>query len=381
MAKASILGVGIISFGNHPQRSLVDMGAEAAYLALKDAGVPHTVVGAGFFANGLGGRLFGDSTIGQNVLWEVGVNKIPIVNVENACTSGSSAFYLAYNAVASGQFEIAIVVGAEKMCVPEFGLINSGASEWETQLGLVAPAGFALRAKRYMEEYGLGSEQLARVAVKNRDHAARNPMAMFTDPITVEEVLASPMIVDPLTRLQCCPIADGAAALVLGSPDMVRRFGSAVDVEAAVLASGAYESSQDLARWETDFRVCALAYEKAGLGPEDLDVVECHDAFTISEILHYEAMGLCLPGEGGGLIADGQTAIGGRIPVNPSGGLLSRGHPVGATGVAQIIEVALQLRGQAGLRQVEGARVGLAQCMGGDKAGDTKSCTAVILRS
>jgi acetyl-CoA acetyltransferase len=232
-----------------------------------------------------------------------------------------------------------------------------------------------------METYGVGPEQLARVAVKNRDHAARNPLAMFTGPITVEEVLAAPMIADPLTRLQCCPIADGAAALVLGSPDMARRFGPAVGVEAAVLGSGGYESPQDLARWETDFRVCALAYEEAGLGPEDLDVVECHDAFTISEILHYEALGLCPPGQGGGLIADGQTAIGGRIPVNPSGGLLSRGHPVGATGVAQIIEVALQLRGEAGLRQVEGARVGLAHCMGGDKAGDTKSCTAVILRS
>lgn len=380
MPKPVVAGVGMIPFGKHPQRSLVDMGAEAAFLALKDAGVAPGRVEAGFFANGLGSRLFGDSTIGQNVLWEVGVNRIPVVNVENACTSGSTAFYLACNAVAAGQAEVALVVGAEKMCVPEFGLINSGESDWDTQLGLVAPASFALRARRHMKEYGTTLEQMAMVAVKNRAHAARNPMALFTEPITVEEVLAAPMIVDPLTRLQCCPIADGAAALVVCSQAMARRLDRPmVKVEASVLGTGDYESPQDLAHWETDYRVCALAYEKAGLGPEDLNLVECHDAFSISEILHYEALGLCPPGQGGRFVEDGHASLGGRVPVNPSGGLLSRGHPVGATGVAQIIEVADQLRGQAGPRQIEGARVGLAHCMGGDKAGDTKSCSVAIL--
>ncbi len=380
MPKPMVAGVGMIPFGKHPERSLVDMGAEAAYLALTDAGMAPERVEAGFFANGLGSRLFGDSTIGQNVLWEVGVNRVPVVNVENACTSGSTAFYLACNAVAAGQAEVVLVVGAEKMCVPEFGLINSGESEWDTQLGLVAPASFALRAQRHMAEYNTKPEELALVAVKNRSHAARNPVAMFREPISVDQVLAAPMIVDPLTRLQCCPIADGAAAAVVCSPRVAKGLeADAVRVEAAVLGTGDYQSPQDLARWETDFRVCGQAYERAGLGPGDLDLVECHDAFSISEILHYEALGLCPPGQGGRFVAEGHASLGGRVPVNPSGGLLSRGHPVGATGVAQVVEVLGQLRGQAGPRQIEGARVGLAHCMGGDKAGDTKSCTVIIL--
>ena len=369
----------MIPFGKYPERSLVDMAAEAAYLALRDAGLKPGQVEAGFFANGLASRLFGDSTIGQNAFWEVGINRIPVVNVENACTSGSTAFYLGCNAVAAGQAEVVLVVGAEKMCVPEFGLINSGETEWETQLGLVAPASFALRAQRHMAEFGTTAEQLAQVAVKNRTHAAANPVALFREPITLQEVLEAPMIVDPLTRFQCCPIADGAAALVLCSPEMARRLGAGVKVEAALLSSGSYESPQDLARWETDLRTSAQAYEKAGLGPEDIDLVECHDAFTISEILHYEALGLCSEGEGGRFAEQGHSALGGRVPVNPSGGLLSRGHPVGATGVAQVIEVVQQLKGQAGPRQIPGAKIGLAHCMGGDKAGDTKSCTVAIL--
>ena len=380
MAKPVVAGVGMVRFGRHPERSVVDLGAEAAFLALKDAGLAPGQVEAGFFGNAVASRVFGDSTVGQNVLWEVGVNRVPVINVENACTSGSTAFYLACNAVAAGQAEAALVVGAEKMCVPEFGLINSGESDWDTQLGLVAPASFALRARRHMAEFGTTPEQMARVAVKNRAHAAANPWALFTDPISVDDVLAAPMIVDPLTRLQCCPIADGAAAVVVCSESLARRLGATtVTVETAVLGTGGYESPQDLTHWETDYRVCAQAYEKAGLGPEDLDLVECHDAFSISEILHYEALGLCPAGQGGRFAAEGHASLGGRVPVNPSGGLLSRGHPVGATGVAQVVEVSVQLRGQAGPRQVEGARIGLAHCMGGDKAGDAKSCTVAIL--
>ena len=378
MGKPVVAGVGMIPFGKHIDRTLVDMGAEAAWLSLKDAGISPDRVQAGFLGNALGGRLFGDSTIGQNILWEVGINRIPVVNTENACTSGSTAFYLAYNMVAAGQAEVALVMGAEKMCVPEFGLINSGESDWDTQLGLVAPASFALRAKRHMDEFGTTPDQLAMVAVKNRSHAEQNTHALFRKPISIEDVLAAPMIVDPLTRLQCCPIADGAAAVVLCSPRVAKSLGAKVQVEAAVLGTGSYESPQDLARWETDYVTCARAYEKAGLGPKELDLVECHDAFTISEILHYEALGLCPPGEGGRFVADGHASLGGSTPVNPSGGLLSRGHPVGATGVAQVVEVALQLRGQAGPRQVPGAKVGLAHCMGGDKAADTKSCTVLV---
>jgi acetyl-CoA acetyltransferase len=378
MTSVAVLGIGIIPFGKHPEQTVVDMAVQSAYLAVKDAGIKPGQVEAGFFANALAGRLFGDGTIGQNVFWEIGINKIPVVNVENACTSGSTAFYLAYNAIASGQAEAALVVGAEKMCVPEFGLINSGETELDTQLGLVAPASFALRAVRHNHEFGTTAEQLAAVAVKNRRHAGMNPLAYFRKPIALEEVLAAPMIVDPLTRLQCCPIADGAAAVVLGSNSLARANRRAISINAAILCTGSYESPQNMTLWETDYRGCRLAYEKAGIGPEDLDVVECHDAFTISEILHYEALGLCPPGEGGRMVSDGQTALGGRIPVNVSGGLLSRGHPVAATGVAQICEIVTQLRHEAGPRQVEGAKIGLAHCMGGDKAGDTKSCTVSV---
>lgn len=379
MASVAILGIGLIPFGKHPEQTVVEMAVQSAYLAVKDAGIRPGQIEAGFFANALAGRLFGDGTIGQNVFWEIGINKIPVINVENACTSGSTAFYLAYNAVASGQAEAALVVGAEKMCVPEFGLINSGETELDTQLGLVAPASFALRAVRHRHEFGTTAEQLAAVAVKNRRHAGMNPLAYFRKPITLEEVLAAPMIVDPLTRLQCCPIADGASALVLGSNSLAKTNRRAVSINASILCTGSYESPQNMTLWETDYRGCRLAYEKAGLGADDLDVVECHDAFTISEIIHYEALGLCPPGEGGRLVSEGQTALGGRIPVNVSGGLLSRGHPVAATGGAQICEIVTQLRHEAGPRQVEGAKIGLAHCMGGDKAGDTKSCTVSIL--
>jgi acetyl-CoA acetyltransferase len=385
MSRPVVLGAAMIPFGKHLERTVVDMGAEVARGALLDAALSPSDIDCGFFANVLAGRLFGDSTVGQNVLWEVGINRIPVVNVENACTSGSTAFVLAYNAVVAGQAEAVIAVGSEKTVVPQLGLINSGQTELDTQLGLVAPAGFALRARRHMTEFGTTPEQLAAVSVKNRRHGSLNAMAQFRDLISLEEVLDSPMIVDPLTRLQCCPNADGAAAVVLASPASARRAGLSpgdprwIEVRTAVLATGSYENPQDLARWETDYRAAELAYERAGLGPEDLDLVECHDAFTIAEIYHYEALGLCPTGEGGRLAAAGETALGGRIPVNVSGGLLSRGHPPGATGLAQLVEVVTQLRGEAGERQVESARVGLAHCMGGDKAADSKSCTVAVL--
>ena len=378
MASVAVVGVGMSRFGRYPERSLIDMAVEAVREAIKDAGVKPAQVEACFFANALAGRLFGDFTVGQNVFWDTGINRVPVVNVENACTSGSTALYLAFNAVAAGQAEVAIAVGAEKMYVPEFGLINSGQSELDTQLGLVAPASFALRAVRYMSEFGATPGQLAQVSVKNRRHARDNLHAQFRDPVTVEEVLASPMIVDPLTRLQCCPIADGAAAVIVCSSSFAHRFKRAVTIDAALLSSGSYENPQDLIRWETDYRTCTSAYEKAGIGPEDLDVVEVHDAFTIAEILHYEALGLCKAGEGAQLVSEGHTGLGGRCPVNVSGGLLSRGHPVGATGIAQVCEIVTQLRREADKRQVEGAKVGLAHCMGGDKAADTKSCTVAI---
>lgn len=379
MPSVYVAGVGMIPFGRHVERTVIDMGAEAAYLALEDAGIKPDRVGMGFFACAGAARLFGDITMGQNVLWQVGINRIPVFNVENACTSGSAAFYLAHEAIAGGRVEVAVVVGAEKLYVPGVGLIDSGITELDTQLGLVAPAGFALRANRHMLQFGTTPQQMAQVAVKNRQHARHNTRAQFREPITVEEVLKAPMIVDPLTRLQCCPIADGAAAAVLCSDSAIQDRHRCVKVDAAAYGTGNYENPQDITHWETDYRVCRRAYEDGGIGPGDLDVIECHDAFTISEILHYEALGLCPEGEGGRLVSEGEVCLGGGIPVNVSGGLLSRGHPPGATALAQVYEIVTQLRGAAGPRQVEGAQVGLTHCMGGDKAGDTKSCTVILL--
>jgi acetyl-CoA acetyltransferase len=374
-----IIGTSVTSFGRKPDRSITSMAVEAGLAAMRDANLKYTDVGAGFFANALGAKLFGDMTIGQNVFAELGLSRIPVINTENACTSGSTAFYLAQLCITAGQSDVALVIGAEKMCVSELGLIDSGANELDTQLGMVTPAGFAMRAQRHMYEFGTTSEQLAAVTVKSRQHATFNPIAQFRTPETLADVLASPPIADPLTRSQCCPIADGAAALLVASDDYAARFDRAIRVDAALLSSGSYENQDDIGCWETDNRTAAQAYEQAGIGPVDLDLVECHDAFTIAEILHYEGLGLCPPGEGGALVESGATSLGGHIPVNVSGGLLSRGHPVGATGIAQIAELVMQLRHEAGPRQVEDCKTGLAHCMGGDRKGDAKSCTIVVL--
>jgi acetyl-CoA acetyltransferase len=378
--KVDVIGVGLTSFGKHTDKSFMDLGAIAILQALKDANIKPIELDVGFCSYALAGRLFGAATAGQTVFWQAGISRVPVVNVENACTSGSTAVNLAWIGVAAGAYDTAIVVGMEKMIVPQMGLISNGDTELDTLEGLVTPATFAMRAQRHMEIYGTTPSQLAKVAVKNRFHASLNPLAQFRNPITVEEVLNSPMIADPLTRLSCCPTADGAAALVLCASNRSRRYRSKpVRIAASVLVTGSYENPFELVPWETDYRACQLAYDQAGIGPSDIDVAECHDAFTISEILHYEAMQLCPEGEGGRLIDSGDTQLGGRIPVNPSGGLLSKGHPVGATGVAQLVEGTMQLRSDAGAHQVEGARVFFGQCMGGDKDGDTRSCTAHIL--
>lgn len=376
---AAVIGTGITHFGAFPERSLDSLGIEAIRGALADAELSPVDMQGAFFANALGAMLLGDTTVGQSVCAAIGLREIPVVNVENACTSGSTAFHLACLSVDAGQADAVLVVGVEKMCVPGFGLINSSVHDVDTQLGMVTPAGFALRAQRHMHEFGTTAEQMAQVTVKSRQHAALNPMAQFRQPESLESVLSAPLIADPLTRSQCCPIADGAAAVIVASDHYASRFKRAIRVVHSELASGSYENPMDIVRWGTDYRTAQRAYEAAGLGPKDIDFIECHDAFSIAEILHYEALGLCEPGEGGQLVSSGATSLGGRIPVNVSGGLLSRGHPIAATGIAQLVEVSTQLRHEAGKRQVEHCQVGLAHCMGGDKLGDTKSCTIAIL--
>jgi len=306
--KVFVAGIGVLPFGKHIERSVTSLAVEAGLLALRDAGVAVREIGMGFFANVLAPRLFGDSTLGQNVFASLGMNRIPVVNVENACTSGSSAFHLACMAIRSGECELALAIGAEKMCLPQMGLLSSGNTDPDTLLGLVTPASFALRARRHMQEFDTTAQQMAQVAVKNRRHAALNPQAQFREPITLEQVLNSPLIADPLTRLQSCPIADGAAAVVLCSATVAQRLSCRIGVRASILVSGSYDNPQDLARWETDYRCARMAYEKAGLGAADVDLVECHDAFTIAEIMHYEALGLCPPGEGGRFVESGAAA-------------------------------------------------------------------------
>jgi acetyl-CoA acetyltransferase len=367
-------------FGKHPDRNLRSLGFEACFNALRDAGVKPKEIEAGFCGNALAPAIQGETGVGQNVLWEVGINEVPIVNVENACASGSTALREGWMSVAGGFYDMVIVAGVEKTVMPKGTMLNVGAGEYETKLGEVFPGYFALIAKKHMERYGTTLEQLAKVSVKNHFNGSLNPYAQFQKLLTVEEVLNSPMIAEPLTLYSCCPNSDGAAALILCSARKAKKFtDQKVKMAASVLTTGTYDNERDITSWEVEKRAAEKAYQMASLGPEELNVVEVHDAFTISEIIHYEGLGLCPPGEGGRLIDAGITELTGKNPVNPSGGLLSKGHPVGASGVAQVVEIAWQLRGEAGKRQVNEPRVGLAQIMGGNKEGDTRACTIHIL--
>lgn len=380
MAKVYLAGVGMTPLGKHLERSLRDLGGEACRLALTDAGVHPGHIQAGYCGNALGSAIQGETGVGQNAFWEVGVSGRPIINVENACATGSTALHLAHQAVAAEIYDLVLVVGVEKAVMPKGTMLNVGAGELETQLGDVFPGYFALIAQKHMEKYGTTREQMAQVSVKNHDHGVLNPYAQFQKQFSLEEVLHSPMIADPLTLYSCCPNSDGAAAVVLAGEKTARALGrDKIRLAASVLTTGTYDNRRDLTAWEAEERAAGQAYEQAGLGPEDVNVVEVHDAFTICEIVHYEGLGLCPKGEGGRLVDEGVTALGGRMPVNPSGGLLSKGHPVGASGVAQVVELTWHLRGLAQKRQVPGAKVALAQIMGGSKEGDVKACTVHIM--
>ena len=380
MRDVYVLGVGMTQFGKHPDRSLKDLGREACLNAMRDAGISPKQIEAGYCGNALAPALQGETGVGQNVFWEVGINEIPIVNVENACATGSTALREGWMAISGGFYNIVIIAGVEKTVMPKGTMLNVGAAELETKLGDVFPGQFALIAQKHMERYGTSLEQLAQVSVKNHFNGTLNPYAQFQKRVTIEEVLSSPVIANPLTLYSCCPNSDGAAALVLCSKEKARKMNARpVRVAASVLTTGTYGNLRDITGWEIEKRAAEQAYSMASLGPKDLDVVEVHDAFTISEIIHYEDLGLCKPGEGGRLVEKGITALGGRVPVNPSGGLLSKGHPVGASGVAQVVEIVWQLRGNTGKRQVKNARVGLAQIMGGYKEWDTRACTVHIL--
>jgi acetyl-CoA acetyltransferase len=364
-----------------------------------------------FFSNAVAGILTGQEMIrGQVALRYTGVLGVPIVNVENACASASSAFFLAHMAVASGAVEIALAIGSEKLTHPDkmrsfaaIGtavdldnlaaareslsrtLLGTGSAGPEVLPGKQKDGGgkspfmdvYAAMTRQYMERSGATTEDFARIAVKNQGNGKLNPKAQYGGDVTVEEVLASRQISGPLTLLMCSPIGDGAAAIVVCSEDAARRLGAeTVRVRATALVSGRDRTPEEPGAVE---RAVAKAYDIAGLGPEDLDVVEVHDAAAPAELMIYEELGLCGPGEGPKLLASGETALGGRIPVNPSGGLLAKGHPIGATGCAQLVELTDQLRGRCGARQVPRASVALAENGGGFLGTDPAAMVITVL--
>src|SRR5437867_1191322 len=305
----------------------------------------------------------------------LGIPAIPTTRFEAACASSHAAFRHAVMEIAAGVSDVVLVGGAERVLnVPtpestEYFAYASDAS-WEQTLGLTFPGVFALIARAHMQRYGTTEAQMAAVAVKNHKHGALNPKAQFQKEITVEQVLQSPYVADPLKLLDCCPFTDGGAAVVLASEEVARSHRRGVWVLSSAAASDwmLLGDKRDLARVPATERAAAAAYKQAGLGPADVDVVELHDCFTIAEIVATEGLGLFEPGAGGRAAAEGLTSLGGAIPVNPSGGLKAKGHPIGATGAAQIAEIVTQLRGEAGPRQVSDARVGLTHTLGGNTA-------------
>jgi acetyl-CoA acetyltransferase len=397
MRNVYVAGAHMTRFAKLPEETVRTLTEAAVGGALADAGIAPGEVGTTFFGNAISGIITGQEMVrGQSALRNTGVLGGAVVNVENACSSSSSAFNLAWLAVASGQVDVALAVGAEKMTEPT-GLKAMAALESAVDLEevdvLKARLGdqdegegnrsffmdlYAGTARAYLERTGSTAADYARVSVKNHLHSSLNPHAQFRKTTSVEEVLASRTIVDPLTLLMCSAIGDGGAAVVLCSEEMLRTDRDPVKVLASVLTSG-------YARQTTSFddsavvRAARRAYDIAGVGPEDLDLVELHDAAAPAELVLYEELGLCSPGDGAKLLASGDTTLGGRTPVNTSGGLLGKGHPVGATGCAQITEIVDQMWGRAGERQVPDVRVALAENGGGYIGSDSAAAVVTIL--
>lgn len=365
MRPVAIIGVGSTVFGKFPERRLDELGADAVWQAMNDAGAKPKDIQFAYNST-----LYGGMVIGQAILRECAITNIEVTNVENACAGGASAFRRAWYDIASGLYDIGIAIGIESITTSSIAgkLIPPAKGDLAGELGMNMVAKWALAQRRYMEEYGVTLQQIAKVAVKNRRNGCLNPYSQYQKEYTVDEIINSRMICDPITLLQCCPNSDGAAAAILCSADMVQRFkGKPIKIIASVLRSGDFQyRSKSIAFSEMTARCAKEAYEMAGLGPEDIDLCELHDPFAYNELGHYEELGFCKKGEGARLIEEGVTEIGGRLPVNPSGGLESKGHPISATGVAQIAEIVWQLRGHAGKRQVEDARVGMTHVLGGE---------------
>jgi acetyl-CoA acetyltransferase len=367
MGDVYVVGTDMIRFGRFPDRSVPEIGAEAALLALDDAGLGIADMQALYCGN-LGEAR---NMVGQRILHLIGQTGIPVVNCANACATGATAFREGWIAIKAGLYDLVLAVGVEQMGrgllggtaapngIPTEGLIGSG----------TMPSVFAQVGLEHSRKYGTTIEQFAKVSVKNHHHSTLNPKAMYQKETPLEEVLKAEMISYPNTKLMCSVNVDGSAAAVLCSEKKAKELGlmdRAVRVRASTLASDPW-SPRDLVMQDFNAvtRLAAKqAYEMAGVGPKDVNLVELHDCFATAELVHYENLGLCEDGEAGRLIDSGETALGGRVPVNVSGGLLSKGHPLGATGIANIYEVTTHLRGEAGKRQVEGARLGLTHVVG-----------------
>ena len=364
-----VAGVGLHSFGRFPEKDLGALALEGVVVALRDAGVRWKDIPIAYF----GHVYYHGMSVGETTLSKLGLTGVPIINVENACSSGSTAFWQAYWGIATGMYDMALAFGAEK--VPRGPVTVTAEDSPERYIGADhMMAGYALRARRYLEDTGAPVAALAQVSVKARQNAAMNPYAHRKDTYTVEEVLQSRLVADPLTLYQCCPTSEGAAAAVLCARDALGRFGideeRAVTIAAAVLTSGEFNGRGADHSAFSPYRTepAALkAYEMSGLGPEDVDLAQVHDAATIGELQQIESLHLAPFGEAWRATVEGRTALSGDIPVNTDGGLLAMGHPFGASGIRMIHETVTQLRGEAGDRQVARPRVGVAQCSG---AGD-----------
>jgi acetyl-CoA acetyltransferase len=375
-----VVGVGMIPFTKPgASESYHVMGARAAQLALDDAGVDYAEVQQAYV-----GYVYGDSTAGQAAIYGVGLSGIPIFNVNNNCATGSSALFLARQAVDSGSVECAIALGMEQMMPGALkGVYQDRPSPMQRFLDRMtenqgyerdvprAAQYFGGAGHDYMRQYGIRADTFGRISVKARQHAARNPLAVFKQTLTLDEVMASPKVFDILTRFQCCPPTCGAAAAVVCSADFARKYslnmGVVIVAQAMTTDKPSTFDSHDMRKlvgYDMTAAAAGQVYEAAGIGPEDLDVVELHDCFTTNELITYESLGLTPEGTAEKFILDGDNTYGGRVVTNPSGGLLSKGHPLGATGLAQCAELVWQLRGQADKRQVAGARLALQHNLG-----------------
>ena len=366
MSDVYVMGVDMIKFGRFPDRSVPNIGAEAALMALDDAGLGIQDMQALYCGN-LGQA---SGMVGQRILQEIGQTGMPVVNVANACATGATAFREAWMSIKAGMYDVVLAVGVEQMGkgllggagtgdgIPKEGLLGSG----------TMPCVFAEAGMEHAKEYGTTFEQFAKISVKNHHHSTMNPKAMYQIETPLEDVMNAEMISYPNSKLMCSVNVDGSAAAVLVSEKKAKELGMdrVVKVKASILSSDPYQE-RDLVM--PDVNTCTRkaakeAYEMAGVGPEDIDLVELHDCFATAEMLHYENLGLCKDGDAGRMIDEGEVALGGRVPVNVSGGLLSKGHPLGATGIANIYEVCTHLREEAGERQVEGAKLGLTHVIG-----------------